>query len=180
MLEEETLDNQTYVLMYSRRDITEKVYKQKQEVILKGKHIQALQLKGLELYGADGVTMDEVQIAKHWPGQFKWEQLDPESKHQIKNKKGKQTKEVKLSEIELKQHPIQLKDGDEIGVRLLSEAAEDDWQTEQDKLLEAEFKANGGELREKGKNQTKKRGGDNLGIQNMAAWLDMEDSPLVA
>ena len=60
MLEEETLDNQTYVLMYSRRDITEKVYKQKQEVILKGKHIQALQLKGLELYGADGVTVDEV------------------------------------------------------------------------------------------------------------------------
>ena len=45
-----------------------------------------------------------------------------------------------VGEVDLKVYPILLKDGDEIGIRLKSEAQDDDWQTEEDKLAEEAFK----------------------------------------
>ena len=105
--------------------------------------------------------------------------LDPEETITVKNKKGKQGKTFKLSEIDLKQHPIILKDGDEVGVRLEAEAGEDDWQTEEDKRLEQEFKDGGGHLKEVNPTHNKKKGYDNYGITNMAAYLEGADTPVL-
>ena len=48
-----------------------------------------------------------------------------------------------LNEIDVKRHPILLKDGDHIGVRLLVGATgsiEDDYQTEEDRIAGEEFR----------------------------------------
>ena len=106
-------------------------------------------MKALEIFKFEGVKSDQIQIAKHQPPNFKWVYLDPEETITVKNKKGKgQGKTFKVSEIDVKQHPIILKDGDEIGVRLETEAGEDDWQTEEDKRSEKEFKDRGGQQKE--------------------------------
>ena len=50
---------------------------------------------------------------------------------------------MKLKELDVKRHPILLKDGDHIGVRVLAGPAgivEDDYQTEEDRIAGESFR----------------------------------------
>ena len=65
------------------------------------------------------------------------------SKGKGKNKRQQKPIEVKLADLDIKRHPILLKDGDHIGVRLLSGPTgtiEDDYQTEEDRVAGEEFR----------------------------------------
>ena len=145
----ERLEKDSYVLWFSKRNIETRTYTDYREVILQGKRLKDLALKALEVYSfesnLEGVEPDHIQMAKHQPHNFKWQYLDPEESITEKNKKGKQGKTFKVSEIDLKQNPILLKDGDEVGFYFGSEGDKvEDWQTEEDKLFEEEFIAGGG------------------------------------
>ena len=74
--------------------------------------------------------------------------MDPNEKIIEKQSgKGKRNKnkkvELKLWELDVKRHPILLKDGDHIGVRVLTGPAgvvEDDYQTEEDRVAGESFR----------------------------------------
>ena len=85
------------------------------------------------------------------PHQFEWKWLDEDEKVEVKvgggKKKGgkfKNAKQIRLAkELDVKQFPVLLKDGDIIGVRIGEENSldvGDDWQTEADKIAGQEFR----------------------------------------
>jgi len=53
-------------------------------VKLTAEKIPDLQLKALELFGADDSTVNTMRIMKHVPHQFEWKILDPEEELTIK------------------------------------------------------------------------------------------------
>jgi len=81
LTEPEKLDNETYILFYSLRDVEKKQYVETREVKLKCKKLNDLQEKALELFGslADDIeaTVSDFVILKHVPHQFNWQILDP-------------------------------------------------------------------------------------------------------
>ena len=58
-------------------------------MVFKGNRLEALKLKALEIFGFEGISSDQIQIAKHQPHNFKWMYIDPNETITVKNKKGK-------------------------------------------------------------------------------------------
>ena len=83
-------------------------------------------MKALEVFGEGSTEISEIKkIAKHVPHQFEWKVL--RAKDDVKVKQKKKTLTYRLEQINLKQAPILLKDGDHIGVLIDSnDDAEDD------------------------------------------------------
>ena len=73
----EVLENQCYVLWFSRRDTENRIYKDAREVVFKGNRLHALQLKAMEVFEIEGVGPAEIQIAKHFPQNFEWTYINP-------------------------------------------------------------------------------------------------------
>ena len=83
-------------------------------------------MKALEVFGGDDANISQIKkIAKHVPHQFEWKVL--RAKDEVKVKQKKKTLTYRLEQINLKQQPILLKDGDHIGVLIdCADDAEDD------------------------------------------------------
>ena len=108
-----------------------------------------------------------IEVAKFIPHEFNWRHLDGGEIVEVKaGKKKKTVQPTKLSNLDLRQFPVFLQDGDIIGVRLESENKDkqDDFQTEADSRAKAEFnlkrEARRKQMEQERKNKNAKRAGD--------------------
>ena len=142
---EDLLDEKTFVLLFCRRDCKTRTYSNKMESKFtipreeKYATLKHLDLRVRQLF--DIGETEQVSLCKYVPHKFEWEFFDPEQL--VQSGKGKKKQVVKASDLDLKQFPFLLKDGDIIGCRLESENADksDDFQTDQDLIDKADFAA---------------------------------------
>lgn len=113
--EPEVLEPDTYVLLFSQRDVANQTYINQREVRFKGTKLSELRDKAREVFEVQ--DNEEVEIAKHVPHAFEWKWLQEDEIVSEKRKKNK-TVEIRVGDQDLKKFPILLKDGDQIGVRI--------------------------------------------------------------
>ena len=99
-------------------------------------------LRHLETFAKEFLAIQanqKVSLCKYVPHKFEWEHFDPN--RDVSSGKGKKKNLQKAHQIDLKNFPFLLKDGDIIGVRVESENADhsDDFQTEHDLIAKSEF-----------------------------------------
>ena len=118
--EVEVLGPDDYILLFSKRDSATKTYKETRQLkVVNAQKLIDLQNKALEVFGGE-----IKKITKHVPHQFEWKVLRP--KDEVKVKQKKKTVTYRLEQINLKQAPILLKDGDHIGVLIDDDDDDDD------------------------------------------------------
>jgi hypothetical protein len=103
---------------------------------------------------------ESISIAKYFPHKFEWKWMDKEEEIVENKKKGKQVK-YKAANADLKKLPFFLKDGDIVGVRFESENESklDDFQTDEDKVLQQEFNIRKEQERKEREAEKAKQGG---------------------
>ena len=89
----------------------------------------------------DCKSIEHVELAKFVPYAFEWNFIDGNEQVEVKRgKKGKTKELVKMSNVDLRQAPFFLADGDIIGVRMERDnKSKDDWQTDEDEIAKAQF-----------------------------------------
>ena len=144
---------------------------------LSANKIHDLQLKALKVVEGD-LSLADIKICKHVPHVFEWKELDPDQMVTVKEKK--KSKQHRAGDLDIKKPPILLRDGDHIGVLVLGQAgaAEDDLQTEADRIAAEEFRVMKEEERKR-KEQEKKnknlRGGARADGASVRIMLDEDE-----
>lgn len=142
----EVLDERTLVLLVCKRDVGARTYSVKQEEkftwaadVKFGPQLSHLKAFCRGVYGYK--DEEHIEIAKFVPYNFEWKFMDGNDSIEMKKgKKGKQRQKVKIANVDLRQQPFHLSDGDIIGVRLEKDNKDgDDWQTEEDEIAKAQF-----------------------------------------
>lgn len=85
---------------------------------------------------------EHIDLCKFVPWEFEWRHVDPNQMVEERaKKKGKKKSQVKVTNIDLRNYPHFLADGDIIGVRLGKDdpQSQDDFQTDADLITKAEF-----------------------------------------